>query len=80
MFGFTDAVRTNLCTASTTNRMVEENMKSWLCQERDRDGGRKVKTSLFSAAAEQSAKRIQLDLPTDYDDSNHDSLPSSNAE
>lgn len=42
MFGFTDAVRTNLCTASATNRMVEEKMKSWLlCQERDRDGGRK---------------------------------------
>jgi hypothetical protein len=68
LFGFTDAVRTNSCIASATIRMVEDKIKSWLRQARDRDDGRKRR--FLSAAAQQStAKRIELDLPTDYDDS-----------
>jgi hypothetical protein len=77
MFGLTDALRTNSCIASATIRMVDK-IKSWLRQARDRDDGRKRR--FLSAAAQQStAIRIELDLPTDYDDSSH-SLISSNAE
>jgi hypothetical protein len=45
--------------------MVEDKIKSWLRQARDRDDGRKRR--FLSAAAEQStAKKIELDLSTDY--------------
>ena len=80
MFGFTDAVRTNLCTASATNRMVEEKMKSWLlCQERDRDGGRKRRFFRQPLNSRQKEYNWICRLTmTIY--SNHDSLPLSNAE
>jgi len=36
-----DAVRMNEPTATANNKSVEEKIKSWLRQARDRDGGRK---------------------------------------
>jgi hypothetical protein len=36
-----DAVRTNETKASPNNKTIEDKIKSWLSQARDRDGGRK---------------------------------------
>lgn len=56
-------------TINTVNRTVEDKIKVWLRQARDRDGGRK-KRFRAAAAARQSvrAKHRFEDLPTDRDE------------
>ena len=55
-----DAVRMNSATSSATNRMVEDKIKRWLRQARDRDGGRNRR---FTAASRHdSSKRNRLDV------------------
>jgi len=57
----------NSATSSATNRMVEDNVKRWLRQARDRDGGRNRR---FTAASRHdSSKRNRLEISTDNDDS-----------
>lgn len=62
---FADAVRMNAATSDQNNRAVEDKIKCWLRQARDRDGGRKRRH-------EASVKMtVTTDLPTDNDsDSN----------
>ena len=66
----TDAVRMNAPTASSTNRMVQDKIKSWLRQSRDRDGGRK-RRYVASAARQNnhtsSTKNI-VDMITDNEE------------
>jgi len=70
-----DAVRMNSPTSSATNRMVEDKIKRWLRQARDRDGWRKRR---FTAASRRdSSKRNRLELSTDNDDSDIESTTDS---
>ena len=67
-------MRSNPATASSTNKLVEDKIKSWLRQARDRDGGRK-RRFLVSENRNSAAKRCSFqDLPTD------DSAPSSDVD
>lgn len=65
LFVYTDAIRMSTGTTSVTNRMIEDKIKSWLRQARDRNGGRKRR--YLAAAAKENAKRCSLDLATDYE-------------
>jgi len=68
-------VKANPATASPTNKMVADKIKSWLRQARDRDGGRK-RRFLVSENRNFAAKRCGFqDLPTD-----NDSAPSSDVD
>jgi hypothetical protein len=62
----------NSPTASSTNRMIQDKIKSWLRQSRDRDGGRK-RRYLASASRHiqrSSPKKLKnvMDMPTDNED------------
>jgi hypothetical protein len=73
-----DAVRMNDSMSSVLNKVVEDKIKIWLRQARDRDGGRKRR---FLAAASKvsdcaAKRRIYEDMATDYDDSTQSSMGS----
>jgi len=75
MFVCVDAVRMNSVTNAATNRMVEDKIKSWLRQARDRAGGRKRR--YLQAQTHRKKNRLMLeDIATDVEDS-VDSVPSS---
>lgn len=74
---FVDAVRMNALTTGTTNRMVEEKIKAWLRQARDRAGGRKRR--YLQAQSQTRQKRSQV-LLEDIDTDVEDSLPSSDTD
>lgn len=68
-----DAVRMNDSMANTVNRVIEDKIKTWLRQARDRDGGRKRRFLAAAAASSGQAttKRQHLfeELQTDRDSS-----------
>jgi hypothetical protein len=73
-----DAVRMNDSMSSVVNKVVEDKIKIWLRQARDRDGGRKRR---FLAAASKvtncaAKRRIYEDMATDHDDSTQSSISS----
>ena len=73
-----DAVRMNDSMSSVVNKVVEDKIKIWLRQARDRDGGRKRR---FLAAASKAGdcaakRRIYEDMATDHDDSTQSSISS----
>jgi hypothetical protein len=68
MVDHTDAMRMNRTTSAATNKAVEEKMKSWFRQARDRNGRRKW---IFMATViHRDNKKNRLgDIETDNDDS-----------
>lgn len=71
-----DAVRMNDSMSSVVNKVVEDKIKIWLRQARDREGGRKRRfLSSASKVSDCAAKRrIYEDMATDHDDSTQSSI------
>jgi hypothetical protein len=57
----------NAPTASSKNRMVQDKIKSWLRQSRDRDGGRKRRYLASASRHIQRSPNNVMDMNTDVD-------------
>jgi len=66
------AVRAGVRDAS--NAAIEDKMKCWLRQARDRDGGRKRRYEAAEARKRQRVSQETQPLPSDHDDSHTDEL------